>query len=71
MKKCLLLALLMQIVSITTIIAQDSRMVLDINLSNYQYPFEVLHFDFKSQSKQLKRMAFIYFQVIQSAIILY
>lgn len=54
MKKSLLLPLLVQIVSFTTIMAQDSRMVLDINLSNYQYPYEVFHLDFENQGKQLK-----------------
>lgn len=38
--------------------AQNNRDILDINLSNYQYPFEVQYLDFESQGKQLK-MAFM------------
>ncbi|MBB4035474.1 pimeloyl-ACP methyl ester carboxylesterase [Dysgonomonas hofstadii] len=38
----------------TRIFAQDNKPVLDITLSNYQYPYEVHYLDFESQGKQLK-----------------
>ncbi|WP_029905034.1 alpha/beta fold hydrolase [Prevotella sp. 10(H)] len=38
--------------------AQGDKPVLDINLSNYQYPYEVQYLDFESQGKSLK-MAFM------------
>lgn len=54
MKKYFSYLLLMLMISATNTSAQNSRTVLDINLSNYQYPFEVYYLDFESQGKQLK-----------------
>jgi len=57
MKKNLLLSFLILAMS-GKVLPQGNRSVLDINLSNYQYPFEVYYLDFKSQEKQL-RMAYM------------
>lgn len=50
--KCIVAAILM--LSSTIGFSQTARKVLDIHLTNYQYPFEVQYLNFKSQDKQLK-----------------
>lgn len=53
MKKYFLISFLILIVFVK-VEAQDNKAVLDITLSNYQYPFDVNYLDFESQGKQLQ-----------------
>lgn len=57
MKKTFLTSFLI-IAALMHINAQVNRPVLDINLSNYEYPFEVHYLNFESQRQQL-RMAYM------------
>jgi len=41
-------------ISMTMAFAQSERKVLDIMLTNYQYPYEVHYYHFKSQNQNLK-----------------
>lgn len=42
------------IIEATGLFAQNDRLVLDIVLSNYEYPFEVRYLDLKNQGQELK-----------------
>lgn len=58
MKKCIILLLFVSILSSLNIYAQHDRATLDINLSNYKYPFDVRYLNFGSQGKEI-RMAYM------------
>ncbi len=48
------IVLLLAILTSSYIFSQDNRPVLDIMLSNYEYPFDVKFFEFNSQGQDLK-----------------
>lgn len=52
--KYIILSFFILTISITKIFAQEDREILDITLSNYQYPFEVHYFNFESQGEELE-----------------
>ncbi|MDU1904346.1 MAG: alpha/beta hydrolase [Dysgonomonas sp.] len=54
MRKYISLLLFILTISGTNLLAQTNKPILDITLSNYQYPFDVDYLDFESQGKQLK-----------------